>query len=129
MSKCIHFKINFYKALIIAVLILTVAQFPMRAALAIAKNPSLKDARTEIYRLTYGHITARAMHIAAHYKLFDQLWGNYKSVGAIAKSAKMNTKNLKVLLMVLANHHVLFMNEKGEFTLNKHYRILVKYCE
>ncbi len=81
--------------------------------------------RAEILNTTYAHISARALHIAAYYKIFDMIDKKGSYAQELAKKLKFNDKNLEGLLMVLANHGILEKSSDGKYSLNEKSKILV----
>lgn len=81
--------------------------------------------RAEILNTTYAHLSARALHIAAYYKIFDFIDEEGSHAQELAKKLKFNDKNLEGLLMVLANHGILDKSSDGKYFLNEKSKMLV----
>jgi hypothetical protein len=93
------------------------------------KKPSELEATQILYSLGYSHIVAKAIHTASYYKLFDELVKTPKTAQEIADNKKFNAENLQILLRVLANHHIITMDEDQKFALNSLSRLLASHTE
>ncbi len=81
--------------------------------------------RAEILNTTYAHISARALHLAAYYKIFDLIDEKGTYAQELAEKLKFNDANLEGLLMVLANHGILEKSSDGKYSLNEKSKMLV----
>ena len=81
--------------------------------------------RAEILNTTYAHISARALHFAAYYKIFDLIEEKGSHAQELAEKLKFNDTNLEGLLMVLANHGILEKSSDGKYSLNEKSKMLV----
>lgn len=102
----------------------------VQASTSIAsQSKNIDEIRKEVYNITYGHIPARAIHIAAKYKIFGELKKSPKSSEDIARVLNLNAKNLNGLMMILANHKILDVDIEGIYSLNKYSSLLVSDSE
>jgi hypothetical protein len=91
------------------------------------KKPNELKATSVLYNLGYGHIVAKAIHTASYYKLFDELAKCPKTAQEMAVNKNLNAKNVKILLRVLANHHVIEMDKNQKFSLTPVSNLLVSH--
>lgn len=81
--------------------------------------------RGDLLNIGYGHLTARALHFACHYKLFDALQEANKTGAEIAALKNYHPDVVKRMLRALVSAGVLRMDEGGIFSLNEKSKILV----
>lgn len=86
--------------------------------------PSVAWSNDKIRKVGYGHLGARALHVAAYYKLFDNLQDGPKTAEEITTTERQ-ADAVKRLMRVLANHKIVEMDEKERFSLNEESRLLV----
>lgn len=97
----------------------------------LSSNPggavTIKDQRPDvsIRKVAYGHLSARVLHVACYYKLFDALQGSSKRAEEIVSGTGMKADTVKRMMRVLANHGIVTMDEDGKFSLNDQSRLLV----
>lgn len=85
--------------------------------------PAESSANDRIRKVGYGHLGARALHIAAYYKLFDTLEKGPKKAEQMVPRDQSDA--VKRLMRVLANHEIVGMDDQERFSLNNESRLLV----
>lgn len=78
-----------------------------------------------VRKVAYGHLSARVLHIACYYKLFDALQEGPKRAEEIVAGTQLKEDTVKRMMRVLANHGVVTMDEGERFSLNHQSQILV----
>lgn len=94
-----------------------------------AEALSPNEVEGKVKSVGYGHLAARALHIAGYYKLFDPLEGGPKTASQIAEIKGLEPSAVKRLLRILANHEILNMDGKGNFALNDASKLLVSTAQ
>jgi len=84
-----------------------------------------QDPSVHLRKVGYGHLAARAMHVACYYKLFDPLQSGPKSAQEMVSGTKLQASNVKRIMRVMANHDLIVMDENERFSLNKNSTLLV----
>lgn len=95
------------------------------SSLEATEKKKKQDQNLHVRQAGYGHLVARALHVACYYKLFDALQKGPKLAEEIAFGKKYQASGVKRLMRILANHGVVTMDENERFSLNKNSKILV----
>lgn len=78
-----------------------------------------------IRKVAYAHLSARVLHLACYYKLFDSLQGGPKRAEEMVFGTQMKADTVKRMMRTLANHDVVTMDENEQFSLTDQSRLLV----
>jgi hypothetical protein len=89
------------------------------------ENLAEKDPDQHVRQLAYGHLPARALHVACHYKLFDPLESGLKTAAEIASGQNLQATGVLRVMRVLANHEIVTMDEDERFSLNENSKALI----
>lgn len=83
------------------------------------------DSDINIRKVAYGHLSARVLHVACYYKLFDTLQESSKRAEEMVAGTPLKADTVKRMMRVLANHGIVMMDESERFSLNDQSQLLV----
>jgi len=83
------------------------------------------DPGINIRKVAYGHLSARVLHVACYYKLFDTLQESSKRAEGMVAGTPLKADTVKRMMRVLANHGIVMMDENEHFSLNDQSQLLV----
>ena len=112
------------KANLLSALIVGASMITSCATLASATDKQSATYKT-IRALGYGHLSARALHVACYYKLFDQLQNGESSPKKVATALNLDPSAVKRIMRVLANHDLLEINDNETYSLTEKSALLV----
>lgn len=94
----------------------------------LAVFPAQSWSNDKIRKVGYGHLGARALHVAAYFKLFDTLQDGPKTAAEMS-TPEQSADAVKRLMRTLANHQLVLMDENERFSLNDESRLLVSTAD